>query len=211
MATGFRAPDATDRFGYGGNVNLRPETSRNTELGYHHSFAPRHYLSLQAFDNRIDDLINFYDPDGFLGPTPGMNINIDKARIRGIEASYVIDHGPWGIHCSLVTQKPENRSTGDLLARRAERSLTISGHHTFSRWRFDADMIATSERKDSDFSSTVNPGYALFNVNASYTLTTAVRLDARIGNLFDRDYTLADGYNTDGRNYMFEVRYSPDS
>jgi vitamin B12 transporter len=55
--SGFRAPDATDRYGYGGNLDLRPETSRNYEIGVRHALTPQQSLQLSAFHTDIDDLI----------------------------------------------------------------------------------------------------------------------------------------------------------
>ncbi len=40
--TGFRAPDATDRYGFGGNPALEPERSRNLEVGVRHRLDERH-------------------------------------------------------------------------------------------------------------------------------------------------------------------------
>ena len=56
--TGFRAPDATDRFGFGGNPDLEPEHSRNYEAGVRYAWRPAS-LRFSAFQNEIDDLIEF--------------------------------------------------------------------------------------------------------------------------------------------------------
>ena len=91
--SGFRAPDATDRYGFGGNPDLKPEESRNYELGVRHSIGDSQSVSLSAFRNEIDDLIEYVvlDPDTF----DGQNFNVGRARIEGIEASWHYAAGPW--------------------------------------------------------------------------------------------------------------------
>lgn len=63
-----------------GNPSLRPQTSRNLEVGFEHSIGSRR-LSVVAFDSRLHDLIN----------RRGKNQpyeNIDAARIGGVEITY---------------------------------------------------------------------------------------------------------------------------
>ena len=55
----------------------------------------------------------------------------------------------------------------------------------------------------------MNPGYALSNINVSYHLTRESRITGKIENLLDKEYTLADGYNTAERAYFVELSYHP--
>jgi vitamin B12 transporter len=43
--TAFRAPDATDRYGFGGNPDLQPESSESVELALRHRIGERHQLT----------------------------------------------------------------------------------------------------------------------------------------------------------------------
>ncbi len=207
VGTGFRAPDSTDRFGFGGNPNLEPETSRNIEWVARYQMGMGQTFSLSAFQNNLDQLISFDDPDGFLGPIPGRNKNIDKARIRGIEASYSLDRHPWKLNIQATLQDPENRNAGNQLARRAKQSLTVNAAYTGRHYRTGFDALVTSERPDSDFSNTVNSGYTLINFYAEKKLTPSWWLRGRIENLFDQNYTLADQFNTRGRAAFIEIQY----
>ena len=47
----FRAPDATDRFGFGGNPDLQPEVSEQYELSVRQQLGVHHQLTLAAFNN----------------------------------------------------------------------------------------------------------------------------------------------------------------
>lgn len=200
IGTAFRAPDQTDRFGFGGNPDLAPEESRNVEIGLRHRLAPGHGVTLQLFQNDIDNLIEF----DFIG-TGGMT-NLGEARIRGVEAGYDWASGPWRLTSSATLQDPRLRSGGQL-PRRAKRSLSAGLVYDAGRWQLGADALTTSSRRDSEFSDVVLGGYTLFNASAQLRLGENWVLRARIENLFDRDYALANGYRTSGREARMELAW----
>jgi len=205
---GFRAPDATDRYGFGGNPTLEPEQSRNIEVGVRHRIDPRHSVSLAAFRNDIDDLIEFvtlsYDPFA------GENRNVDEARIEGIEAAYEFEDGPWRARVEAIHQDPRNRTTGTQLMRRARDSVTASVQRTIGPVALGLDVLAAGERKDFGFPSPVTlDGYVLANLTASWQVTRSLALLGRIENLFDEQYELADTFNTPDRGVYVSVRYAP--
>lgn len=206
-ATGFRAPDSTDRFGYGGNPALEPETSKNAELGLRARLSATQQTHLHVFQNRIQNLINYVDPDGS-GPLPGMNQNVDEARIHGVELGYRYLQGPWRANIEGISQNPENLETGRQLARRAANSMTLGGAYTLSEYSLGADLLATSSRWDSDFASTRMPAYAVVNLFTHYRIAPDWQLRARIENLFNEAYTVAEGYQAMGRAYFLQLQYA---
>jgi len=207
--TAFRAPDATDRFGFGGNPDLNPERARNIEIGLKHQLAPRQAFHITAFRNKITDLINFFDPDGFLGPINGVNVNVDEATIEGLELGYQGVYGLWDYNIAAIIQDPRNNDTGRVLARRAKRSLTTQINYNIGKLQLGGDLLLTSRRNDSDFSTDENAGYLLVNTAATYQLTTEHAISFKVENLFDKEYELANNFNTPGRSLYVEFRYSP--
>ncbi len=205
VGTAYRAPDSTDRFGYGGNPDLEPETSRHWEIGLRHALAPGHSLEATLFQTRLRDLISFEDPDGFNGPQPGYNVNVGKARIRGLEAGHAVRMGDWRFGLQGLWQNARNLETGTRLARRAHYSLTASIGYEVSVWYLNAYLNAAGRRRDSDFGDNWLGGYATVNLSAGYQLNRAWQLRAKVNNLFDRDYELAGGYQTGGRAAYLEV------
>ena len=195
--TAFRAPDSTDRFGFGGNPDLDPETARNLEVGVRHALGRHHRLSANAFRNDIEDLIEYDFGSASMR-------NIGKARITGLELGYDFEQGPWQLRTALSLQDPENRDTGDRLLRRASRSLSASLRYEQPRYALNVDLLATGERKD--FGGDLD-GYEL--VNASLLLRPLPYWEARfkIENLLDQAYQLARGYNTSERALFLELRY----
>ncbi len=209
IGTAFRAPDASDRFGFGGNPNLNPEKSRNIEVGIQHQIGAQHSLHITAFWNDIDDLIVFNDPDGFLGPIAGKNENVEDARIRGIEAQYALRRQNFSMRIEATIQDPENRDTGNNLARRAERNITATAYYNFGRFEAGLEWLASSDRRDSDFSNAELPGYGLVNVNLRVPLTKELTVQGKIENLFDKKYFLADNFNSQDRAFYLTLRYQP--
>jgi vitamin B12 transporter len=204
LGTAFRAPDSTDRFGFGGNPDLEPETSHNVELGVRHQIDPQQSVALSAFQNRIDNLIVFTVSEAPQGRVE----NIGRARIRGLEAEYEGRWGPWQARLSALIQDPKDLDTGELLPRRARRSLTALLAYATERYALSADFLAQSRRKDSNFSDEFMAGYGLVNLTGQVHLGKGWTLQGRIENLFDKDYELAAGFNTPERSYVVGLRYA---
>lgn len=204
----FRAPDATDRYGFGGNPELEPEESVAGEISLRHHIGQRQTVTLSAFRNDIDNLIEFVvvDFDTFEGELR----NVEHARIEGVEASYEVSGEDWRVRAEASYQDPVNRSTGARLLRRARETLTLSGVRSFGRLELGIDALAASDRKDFGFPEPVTlDSYLLVNLTARYALTPRLTLMARVENALDEDYELASGYNTPDRGVFVALRYAP--
>jgi vitamin B12 transporter len=206
--TAFRAPSATDRFGFGANPDLQPEQSRNFEAGVKWRIDKAQQLSLAAFQNTIDDLIvTVFAPPTF---SP-LNINIDRARIRGLEASWDLQLDAWSLHAEADWQDPRNLVDDSQLLRRARQSFALSGARRFTRGEFGLDLLQAGARTDSDVASGApvrDGGYTLLALRAKLALCPAWSLTARLDNALDHRYQLASGYNTSGRALFVATRFS---
>lgn len=193
VGTAFRAPDASQRFGVGGNPALSAEDATNVEVGLRGRLGDGRRVAVHAYENRIEDLVTF-DPVSFT------LVNLDRARIRGIELEYTHDAGDWYWRQSFVLQRPTDVATGDPLPRRARRTATSA-----LVWRasgsLDArlDLLATGPRKDSGFSPDFIPGYVLVNAGVDWRFARGWSADLRVENLLDTDYQTALGFRQAGR------------
>lgn len=206
--TAFRAPDATDRFGFGGNAALEPERSESFEAGYRHALGEAHSLSIAVFRNDIEDLIAFIDPDGFEGPLPGANENVERARIEGIELAHAWSSEDWRWRIEAIVQDPVDELTGSQLARRAKRSLTASLVRSLGSFEIGIDGLASGSRLDSPYTGEMLPGYGVLAATLRWFPHADWSLGLRVDNLTDRLYQTAAGYNTAERSYYLTLRYS---
>jgi vitamin B12 transporter len=205
--TAFRAPDSTDRFGFGGNPDLRPETSRNYELGLRHRVGLKQTVGLQMFDDHIDDLIEFVQVDelGFEFEAR----NVDRARIRGAELSYAFASDPWNLRFGATLQDPKDELTGARLLRRARHFVTAALTRRFGPHELGIDLLASGDRMDFGFPDPVPLGsYVLANVSGTLHLGERWTLRANVENLLDEDYETAAGFRTAERAFHLRLGYT---
>jgi vitamin B12 transporter len=204
--TGFHAPNSTDRFGFGGNPNLKPEQARNLELGVRRRLGTTTTLAVTAYQSDVTDLINYVvlDPDSFFG----LNENVDRARIRGVEASVDYASGPWLAHLEANRQDALNRADDSRLLRRSRLSATASLGLQLGRQDLGLDLLAVGDRYDVGFPAPIRlGGYLLVNGAWRVRLADGLQLQIRVENLLDKRYEYASGYNTMRRAAFAALRY----
>lgn len=195
----FRAPDATDRFGFGGNPDLRPEIADEAQLGLTFNAGDRQRLTLQLYANDIDDLIEF-DLATFTVQ------NIASAEIRGVELGYEFKGERWMLRANGVSQRAENAADGSRLLRRADESLTLSVSRQVGNGDNRLGLSALWSGDRADFGLRL-PAYALVNLTSEVRLGRRWQVNARIENLFDEAYETAAGFRMQGRSGFVELSY----
>ena len=203
----FRAPDSTDRFGFGGNPDLDPEVSEQVEFSVRQKLGEHHQLSMSAFDNRIKDLIDYViiDFDTF----EGQNQNVERARIKGVELGYNYTGDAWRARAELTLQDPRDEITDERLLRRSRESLMVAVNRDVGALDVGMDIAAVGDRKEVGFPANVTlDSYVLVNASLRYRVNDALTLQGRLENIFDEDYTYAEGYRTEGPSYTVGVRYN---
>lgn len=204
--TAFKAPTFNELFFPGfGNPNLGPETSRSIEFGVTGmSGAARG--SLNAYETCVDDLIAF-------NAATFAPANIEQARIRGLEAVLAVIVAGWDVNTNLTLLDPKNRSTGanngKVLPRRAEQAVRVDLDRAFGRWRAGASVHAEGRRYD-DLANTRRLGsYATLDLRAEYAPARSWLLQARLANLFDKEFETAAFFNQPRRSLFMTLRYQP--
>jgi len=204
--TAFRAPDATDRYGFGGNPDLQPETSRSYELGLRQQVGEHHQFSLVLFRNEIDNLIQYVVTD--YESYDGENRNVARARIEGAEASWQYSAGPWLARAGATLQDPRDLTTDTRLLRRARENFTLALARDFGPHQLSMELLAAGDRLDYGYPDPVHlHAYFLANLAAAIALPGDWTLNARLENLFNEQYELARGYNTMDRSLFVTLQY----
>lgn len=194
----FRAPDATDRYGFGGNPKLNPELADEAQLGIRYSSATGHRVDLEFYRNDIDDLIEFD-----LGTFELRNIT--TAEIRGAQLRYEYRGDRFVMRAEIAKQHADNESTGDRLLRRAEETASFSYTQDVGAHRVGISLVASGNRED--FGGVKLDGYVLANLAGQLALSDAWALHARIENLLDTDYETAANFRMQERSGFIELKY----
>lgn len=194
----FRAPDATDRFGFGGNPDLQPELADEAQLGFRYAPGSGHSVDIEFYSNDIDDLIEF-DLQTF------ELRNIAKAEIRGAQLGYEYRGERFLVRAEVVKQSADNATTGERLLRRAEESASLSYTQDIGDHRIGISLVASGDRED--FGGIILPGYLLANLSGQVRINNAWALHARIDNLLDTEYETASNYRMQERGGFIELKY----
>ena len=206
VATGFKAPSFNDLYYPGfGNPYLKPEESESINLGIAR-YADTWNWTFNVYQNKVDQLIS-YDSQIFL---PN---NIDEARIRGAEFTVDFTLAGFDIATQLSHTDPRNRSAGpnhdNLLARRPRNTARIDVDRAFGDIRTGLTFNAAGERYDNLANTDRLGGYSTLDLRLEYAIAPAWTLQAKMGNVFDRDYETVAWYNQAGRTYGLSLRYQP--
>ncbi|CAM8292489.1 BtuB Outer membrane cobalamin receptor protein [Candidatus Methylopumilus planktonicus] len=193
-----------------GNPNLKPEKSKNIEgsIRYRDDAGS---MSLTIFQNKIDDFIIYSNPYPAITRTSTQNLN--KAEIQGLTISGDQFLGHFQIKGSLTSQSAKNEDTDKYLPRRASLIGNINLNYYIGNWNIGIEETFSGKRFDDKENMVNLSGYALTNIVADYKINDKLKLNVRLNNVFDKDYSLAaEGrsgfkYQTPGRSLFANLRY----
>ncbi len=202
----FKAPTFNELYwpdtGFGGgNPNLKPEESRSYEVG----LAGNHdwlQWELRAYHTDAEQLISGWPP-----------VNVDKARIEGIEAEINTDWLGWHQNLSLSLIDPVDVKTGQRLQRRTDKSLAFDLSRSLGAFDLGAKVLAQGDRPDMDFNTfpatRVNlHGFVTVDLRAAWHVNKNWMLSAKLNNLFDEVYQTANTFITPDRNFFVSIHYN---
>jgi vitamin B12 transporter len=203
---GFRAPTLTEGQPPYGNLDLKPETARNFDLGVEHQFLGRKAKIFATYFNRRSNDLIAYSSVTF------QSENIDKVTSKGLEAGVnltPIDN--LSLEASYTLVDAINRTAGANFGKRQTLrpqdsvSLTADWKTPFGL-SVGSSLLWIGDGFDDAANTVRLDGYALVGLRASMPLTDALEIYSRIDNLLDAHYTVVAGYNSFGRNATMGVR-----
>ena len=205
--TAFKAPTFNSLYYPGfGNPALRPELSRSIEAGVAGQGAFGKW-SVNAYQTKVE---NFVVYDATFTP-----VNIELARINGLEGQLQTQLADWDINGTLTLQDPRNQVAtnhqGKLLNRRATEAMRIEVAHDFGAYYLASSLYAEGRRFDDIGNTKRLGGYCLIDVRAEYRIAPAWVVQGRIENLLDKRYETAQFYNQPVRGLYFTLSYQPKS
>ncbi|MES2580528.1 MAG: TonB-dependent receptor [Pseudomonadota bacterium] len=212
----FKAPSFNDLyfpdspFGPTSNPDLDPEKSDNIEASLRYQQAKTN-ASITVYENKIRNLIAL-DSINFVP------FNVNKAKIQGVTFAASQDWSNLQLQGSVDIQSPRDEATDNLLVRRANQHAKVNLSYTLADWRFGIESNTSSKRYNDAANNIPLAGYTVFNLTADYKVNQDWKLQARLNNVFDKNYALAfEGnprttgfaYDTPGSNLFISVRWQP--
>jgi vitamin B12 transporter len=201
-----------------GNPNLLPEQSRTMHAGVEQKLASdRVRVTADYFDSRFRDIISFqYDPATFCGTffntylarARGANLSGEAHLTRWLNASanYTYDSTRT---LSAPNKSDPNYFIGSRLLRRPVNSGNAMLNASFRRMNWNLSGYFTGQRADYNYPGQImNPGYARFDLAASYNVSHGLSFYGRIENLADKQYQEAYGFPALGREFRIGVKYT---
>lgn len=208
-STAYKAPTMLDLyvdfpdFWFYANPELQPEKARNLEVGFSTHWLVAD-LAVNVFRNDIRDLIGTDSSFTSLA-------NINRARIDGAEFTANRDLFGWQTMLSFTWMDHENRETGQRLLRRPDQMLSLQISRQFERLSVLLDWQANGSRSDLDpidYSRSQVAGYGLLDSVISWHFSDQLSVQLKVGNVFDKQYEIVDGYNTLGRHALLTVNHA---
>ncbi|MDI1232597.1 MAG: TonB-dependent receptor [Methylobacter sp.] len=201
----FKAPSFNQLyFPEFGNPSLKAEESTSFEAGL---IGEHDWLQweMRAYHTNIDNLIvTITNPTTFLSSPE----NIGKAQIDGIEAEIGIQFMHWHNKLNMNLLNSKNRETNARLPRRTEKTLSYDLSRSFGKFDLGANVLAQADRFDDALNKTKVAGYVTVDLRTAYHLNKNWMLNAKLNNLFDKQYQTINTYNTADRNFFLSIHYN---
>ena len=216
--TSFRAPSLFDRygvdsFGYIGNPNLKPESSRGYEVGIVTDlplFQPEQLsVAVTYFDNRITNLIQ-----GVFAPVSTV-INVARATTRGVESSLTVRPAEW-IEATLTYTYTDTRDRGNgarLLRRPLNAASGVLRFKPLPGLTIAPEVVYTGEFRDflvddGGFGQGVGRAKSgvIGNLNVTYDVVKNITLYAYARNIGGSRFEPASGFATPGPSVLFGTK-----
>jgi len=200
IGTGYNVPNIVQELNPWGalNENLNPENSTSFDftLGYD-SFE------ITYFYQKVKDLIEWYDPDGW-GGNPAIYKNLNgKSTFKGVELAYKQNLSAELFFNSNYTYLDATDENGKRLARRPKHTFNMGlDYYVNEDLHMGLYGNYVGERYDlADEQGEQTGKYALANFSADYKLNNNLDFYLKVDNISDKYYQESDGYATAGRSY----------
>ena len=206
VGTSFQAPSFNQLYFPGfGNPALLPQRNRASEVGLKYNQGS---LNLGA-------VVYHNDIEGFI--VPSTNVQSARAVLRGVTLSGDVQSGDTNYSVSYDYADPRSFSTVPAsnnlrLVRIAKNVINARVSHRLGDVNVFGELKLSSDREDAKVTFAPGrdklAGYGLLNLGADWRINKSLSLLARLNNVTDSDYMLANGYSMPGRNLFVSLNWS---
>lgn len=219
VGTGYKVPTFNDLYWpldranfYQGNPLLKPERSKNTELGLtFQSEATK--ASATIYRNVVKDIIvNSYNADIELVKP----VNVNSAFLRGLSLQGSQRFASWTFSGVFDALHAKDTGANLYLPRRVPRTASLDVTRSLGAWNYGTQLALFSHRFNDKENLQRLSGYGLLHMKLGYALSPHLRLQADFKNLLNKDYVQSQGlydplnvYSVAGRSVFVSLRYAP--
>lgn len=194
--TTFQAPTFNQLYYPGfGNAALRPQEGRSHEIGLKYARAGTR-AGVIAYQNEVEGFIN-----------SATNVQSARAVLKGVTFSWDQTWGATKLSASYDYADPVLKPSNARVSRVARHLMQAQIGHKVGAWTPFGEFRLSGDRFDSVGNVTM-PGYGVLNVGTSYQWDKNWKLIARLNNVGDKDYSLANGFTTPGRNLFVSLQWT---
>lgn len=188
------------------NPDLKPETAVNYELNYTGKLYDKLTFQTALFYSSLTDAILSVSN---VEPGKSQMQNFGEAAYRGVEAQLnysIFENLSVNLNYTYIERK---NLTDPNIHFTDVPNTKVMGTIEYQPIKM-LKLIANSEFNSSRYSTSYGtdvPDYTILNFYASGKILKNFSLDAGINNLFDRNYSLTEGYPEEGRNFFVTLRF----
>jgi len=183
-----------------GQTDLKPERSKNFELGLIKEYGWG-TTGVKLYKSKVSDAFTYLDPDSNWLTDNAYYRNDGTVDIKGAELTLDTELLGWQLDVNIDFNQAINKSTNLQKGRRPNRSIGVNLSKTSGKWKRSVNWSAKSWVWDKDNHSNGKlGGYGLLSLSTSYDFNEDLSVYLNINNALDKDYEMAQGYNTLGRN-----------
>ena len=209
--TGFKAPSLFYLFDPAfGNPGLKPEKSRGWDAGIEQFFFNyKLSMGITYFQLKFNDMFgmdaNYKTININEAESNGVEsfINYTESRLLSVKLNYTYTYA--------VDKSGGSVENGLRLIRRPMHKASVEVNYSpVEQLNLNGSVVYAGKREDKDFSGwtavrVTLPDYTLFNLAASYKVTSYLSVTARLENIFNKYYEDILYYGTMGRNLALGV------
>ena len=184
-------------------TSLKPERSKSLELGVSNSFKWGD-ADIRLYKSKVTDAFKYFNASPYY-----YYINDGTVNIQGAELSIGTKLFDWELSSHIDFNKAISVSTNLQKGRRPNRSISLNLNKSSGKWKRNINWTARSWAWDlDDHTNGKIGGYGLLNLSTSYDFTEDLSVYLNRNNVLDKDYEMAQGYNTLGKTTTIGLTYN---
>jgi vitamin B12 transporter len=191
-----------------GQTGLKPERSKNFELGLIKDYGWG-TTEAKLYKSKVTDAFTYLDPDSNWLTDNAYYRNDGIVDIKGTELTLETELFGWQLDANIDFNQAINKSTNLQKGRRPNRSIGVNLSKASGKWQRSVNWSAKSWVWDKDNHSNGKlGGYGLLSLSTSYDFNEDLSAYLNINNALNKDYEMAQGYNTLGRNIYLGISHT---